>query len=95
MISFPDAEVAEDDVQNVLDVDPAGQAAESVGGNAEFLSEEVFGKRRLGTGKGGASVLKGEPLSGARDERRLGCAEQGLGLLLQRGNQISRPTAGK
>jgi len=29
-----DAEVAEDDVQDILDIDPAGQAAERAGGDA-------------------------------------------------------------
>ena len=40
--SFTDAEVAEDDVEDVLDVDPAGQPAERGGRNPQFLGDELL-----------------------------------------------------
>ena len=39
---FADAEVAEDHVQNVLDVDPAGQPAERVRGDAQLLGQQIL-----------------------------------------------------
>ena len=39
---FADAEVAEDHVQDVLDVDPAGQAAERLAGEPQLLGQQIF-----------------------------------------------------
>src|SRR5438105_6354709 len=39
---FTDAEVAENDVQHVLDVDPAGQPAERLPGHSQFLGDDIL-----------------------------------------------------
>ena len=40
--SLPDAEVAEDHVEDVLDVDPAGEAAERPGRQPQFLGDQLL-----------------------------------------------------
>ena len=40
--SFPNAKVAENHVQNILHVHPPGQPAQSAGGHAEFLGDDVL-----------------------------------------------------
>src|SRR5690606_9761671 len=42
---LPDAEIPENDVKQVLDVDPAGEAAEGAGGEPDILGREL---RQLG-----------------------------------------------
>lgn len=44
--SFSNTELAKNDIQHVLDVDPSGDAAEGTGGGAQILGGEL--------GKGGA-----------------------------------------
>ena len=43
--SFPDAEVAEYAVENILDVDTARQLAEALGGGPQFLRHDIFRAR--------------------------------------------------
>src|SRR5262249_2130770 len=39
---LPNTEVAEDHVEHVLDIDPAGQAAKRPGGEAQFLGDQFL-----------------------------------------------------
>ena len=43
---FADAEVAEDHVQNILDIDPAGQPPERMGGDAQLFGQQILAGRR-------------------------------------------------
>ena len=36
------AEIAEDHIENILDIDPPGQAAESLGGRPELFGDEFL-----------------------------------------------------
>ena len=45
---FADAEVAEDHVQDVLDIDPAGEAPERAGGDAQLLGQQILTAGQLG-----------------------------------------------
>ena len=38
---FSDAEIPENDIQNVLDIDPSGQAAQGAGGQAQIFGHQL------------------------------------------------------
>jgi len=40
--SLPDTKIPEDNVEHIFDVDPAGEAAELTGGEAQFLGDQFF-----------------------------------------------------
>jgi hypothetical protein len=40
--SFPDAEVAEDHIEDVLDIDAAGEPAQSDGGEAKLFGDQLL-----------------------------------------------------
>ena len=71
-------EVAKDHVEDILDVDPAGEAAESTRGTMQFLRQEVFAlghwpshrpaQRREG-------FLEGTAVTGAGDQGGVGAGE--------------------
>ena len=44
--SFPNTEIPEDDVQNILDIHPPGQSAQRRRGNPQFLGNELFAAPR-------------------------------------------------
>ena len=80
MALFADAEIAENDVQNVLDIDPAGQAAQRLGGKPEFLGDDIlaavlaFGQ---GAREGVAREFQRFSLALAAHQGRLGSKEFG------------------
>ena len=41
-VLFADAEIAEDDVENVLDIDAAGQTSERLAGGAQLLGQQIL-----------------------------------------------------
>jgi hypothetical protein len=58
---FPDAKVAENHVQDVLDIDPAGEAAKRAGSNAQLLGQQILAARHfsaLSPPQGGQDLLK-------------------------------------
>ena len=78
--SFPDAEVPENHVENILDVHAAGEAAERAGGEAELLGEDIFARRfarsrgrarrRLPAAAAADARASPEPARASRDDRR-------------------------
>jgi hypothetical protein len=73
--SFTNAEVAEDLVEHVFDIDAAGQSAKGPGGVTQFFGDYLFARRpcsalRHGAVQGGGSVLKCAPVARARYDRR-------------------------
>ena len=80
---FADAEVAENHVQDVLDIDPAGQAPERAGGDAQLLGQQILAAGHvaaLGPAQGGQDLLERMPVAFAGHQRRLGPAQEILGL---------------
>ncbi len=72
--SFPDAELPEDHVQQILDVDPAGQPAQRAGGEAELLGDDVLAAARpLGQRavERGLRLDQETPVAFPADQRRL------------------------
>ena len=73
--SFADAEIAEDHVENVLDVDPAGQPAERPGGQPQFLGHQLLapdGPSAQRAFERADGLLQRPALPLAGDERRFG-----------------------
>lgn len=72
---FADAEVAENDVQDVLDVDPPGKPAERTGGKPQLLGQQILlggNVRRLRPAQGGQGLLERMAVAFAGDQRGLG-----------------------
>src|SRR5579862_3416506 len=74
-ISLPDAEIAEDDVEEVLDVDPAGDAAQGAGGEAEVFGGELGERRGVVAAECRETFLERGAMARAGDERRAGRVE--------------------
>src|SRR5665213_41704 len=80
---FADAEVAEDHVQDVLDIDPASEASERPGGDAQFLGQQILTGRhlaRLGAAESGHHLLERAAVARAGDDRLFGSGQEGFGL---------------
>src|SRR4029077_5231579 len=72
--SFTNAEVAEDLVEHVFDIDAAGQSAKGPGGVPQFFGDYFLARRpcsalRHGAVQGGGSVLKCAPVARSRYDR--------------------------
>src|ERR1041385_8112298 len=85
--SLPDAEIAEDDVEHVLDVDLAREAPERAGREAEFLGDQLLagrGPEREGPRQRVPRLLQCNPMPLAGNEGRLPLAER----LPRKGGQV-------
>ena len=92
--SFADAEVAEDHVQDVLDIDPAGQPPQRAGGDAELFGQQILaaGERGLASPpQGRQGILQGAPMPLAGDQRWLGAGQEDFGMPGQGGQQGFKP----
>src|SRR5262245_30906459 len=68
--SLADAEGGEDGAEHLLDVDPAGQLAEMMGGDSELLGLEFGAELGIGVApKSGFRGLQFDPVAGASRER--------------------------
>src|ERR1700747_1324177 len=72
--SFTNAEVAEDLVEHVLDIDAAGQSAKGPGGVTQLFGDYLLARRpcgalRRGAVQGGGGVLKRAPVARSRHDR--------------------------
>ena len=92
-----DTEIAEDHVEHVLDIDPAGPAGQRPGGEATLLGQEIFA---LGHGpsrraaEGGAGVFERLPVPGAGDKAGFGAGEELAGIALKSGEQLREARTG-
>ena len=80
---FADAKVAENHVQDILDIDPAGQPAKRAGGDAQLLGQQVLAAGHiaaLSPLQGGQDLLQRPPVPFAGNQSGLGAAEEFLGL---------------
>jgi hypothetical protein len=71
---FADAEIPEDHVEDVLDVDPAGQLAQGGGSEAQLLGHQVFtagGRFGEGAAKSGQRGLQSLTVALAGEQGRL------------------------
>ena len=65
----------DNDVQDVLDIDAPGQAAEVIGSRTKFLGQQILGRgEHLGPAQGGQSRLEGIAMPGAGAMWPLDCA---------------------
>jgi len=92
-----DTEIAEDHVEHVLDIDPAGQAGQRPGGEAKLLGQEIFAlghwpSRRAA--EGGAGVFERLPVPGAGDKAGFGSGEELAGIALKGGEQLREARTG-
>ena len=70
---FADAEVAKNDVEDVLDIDSASESAERTGGDAQLLGQQLLALGHWpsqGAAQGGERVLKSATMALAGDERQ-------------------------
>ena len=80
---FADAEVAEDHVQDVLDVDPAGKPPQRPGSDAQLLSQQILAAGhigRQGPAQGFQGVFQRPPMALPRHQRRLGAGQEAFGM---------------
>ena len=70
-----DAEFAEDDIENVLHVDPAGDPPQGPDGEAQILRDELRQARRARPIERRAAVLDGLAMTASRQRRRLAAAD--------------------
>ena len=97
MSLLTDTEIAEDHVEHVLDIDPAGQAGQRPGGEAKFLGQEIFAlghwpSRRAA--QGGAGIFERLPVPGAGDKAGFGAGEELAGIALKGSEQLREARAG-
>ena len=79
---LPDAEVPENDVQNILDVDPASQPPERSRREPKFLGDDVLAAalgERPAQRLGGLAQQHAMPLAG--DQRGLAAGQHRLGVV--------------
>ena len=77
---FADAEIAKNHLQNVLDIDSAGQAAQGLGGEPQLLGDDVLPTTRAfgqGPGEGLVRDFQRFPMPFTADQGRLGSKEFG------------------
>src|SRR5689334_7573508 len=67
---FSDAEIAEDDIEKILDVDAAGDAAQCAGGEAEVFGGELGERGGIVAAECGETLLECGAVARAGDERR-------------------------
>src|SRR3982074_2213862 len=73
-VLLANAEVPEDHIQNILDVDPAGEAAQSARRKAQLLGDDILARRarlRHGPTQCRHRVLERAPVPRTRNERGL------------------------
>ena len=86
MALFANAEVAEYHVQNVLDIDPAGEAAERPGRKPQLFGQQVLLGRNIGAlrpPQRRQGLLKRMAVALPGHQRRLGAGEEACRLALQ------------
>ena len=77
---FADAEVPEDHIENILDIDPASKPAKGSGGGAKLLGHQVLltgEARRQRPVQSRQRFLQHMPVPGAGDQRRFRTAGEG------------------
>ncbi len=92
-----DTEIAEDHVEHVLVLDPAGQAGQRPGGEAKFLGQEIFAPgewRTRRAAQGGAGVLERLPVPGAGDKAGFGAGEELVGIAPKGSEQLREARTG-
>ena len=92
---FADAEVAENHVQDVLDIDPAGEPPERPGGDAQLLGQQILAAGQLGRQRppqGRQGVLQGPPVALAGHQRRLGAGQEAFGMAGEGAKSGSKPS---
>ena len=88
--SFTNAELAEDDVEDIFHVDPAGQPAKSSRRRAQLFGNEFFAPgraKRQRTVERRGGILQGAAVARPRNDGTLGDGEIVGGIGGQRGDQ--------
>ena len=79
---FPDAEIPENNIQNILDINPANKASERMCGGADLLGEKVLARRdlgRQGPAQGCQRIRQRVAVALPGDQRRLGSSQKAPG----------------
>src|SRR5664279_900979 len=93
---FADAEVPENHVQDILDIDPAGEAPKRAGGDAQLLRQQILAGgdfAALGPAQGGQDVLKRVAVARAGHQRGLRPGQEPLGVARQLGQKVVKTLA--
>ncbi len=92
---FADTELAENHVQQILDIDPPRDPAKGIAGAAEFFGSQLKGKRGIQSFPNGPEAfLKGRAMAGAGEEGALRRRRLGAHPVGQHVQQIGDATAG-
>src|SRR5262245_8735221 len=84
--SLPNAEVPENHVENVLNIDATGEAPQGTCCEPQFLSKQIFAARqvrRQGATQGRPCILQSQAVPLARYQGALGASQKTLGVLRQ------------
>jgi hypothetical protein len=85
---FADAKIAEDDVENVLDIDASGQPAERLTGGAQLLGQQIFAAGKCERAlQSGERILQSAAVALAGEQSRFGAGQHALGLGGEGGQQ--------
>jgi hypothetical protein len=82
LVSLANAKIAEDDVENVFDIDSAGQPAQGSPGEPQFLRHHILARRQSladGTVQGCEHILQRVAVPCASHQCRFAGAEELLG----------------
>jgi hypothetical protein len=94
--SFADAEVPEDNIQDVLDVDSPRQPAEGMGCGAQFLGQQIFRPTlAFSAAQGREGLFQGKSVAGAAHQQLLRSSEGRLNILMKLTKQSIKALAGR
>ena len=91
-----DTEVAEDHVQDILDVDPTGQAAQGTDGDAQLLGEQILTAGDLAPQRPPQrclGILQRPAMTRAGHQGGFGTSQKTLGMTGQSGQKPVKPLA--
>ena len=95
---FADAEIAENRVQDILDIDPSGQAAERASGDAQLFGQQVLAAGEAGPQRppqGSQCLLQRAAVAFPRYQRRFGPGHEAVSIAGQRRDQGVKALAGR
>ena len=95
---FADAEIAENHVQDVLDVDPAGEPPQGASGDAQLFGQQILmtgEPRRQRPLQRRQGILQRTAVALARHQRRLGAGQKTFGVAGEGGKQQIEAFSGR
>ena len=96
-VLLADTEISEDHVEDIFDVDAAGEAAKRLRSQAQLLGQQILALGHWPTGgpaERGDHVFQRPPVAGTGDQCRLGAGQKSARMALQRAQKPGNTSAG-